>query len=284
MQRFKKSAQVIKSPGDFRQSRLRRDSAKFVRGLIILLTVLVWPPLPATAAEDKAVSIGIDSGQAVITLLEGSVQRTKKGMVAAEPLSAGNVLSESDRVQTDKNSKVELKLPDGSYVRYDESTTFELVSAAVDAEKKQRNISVNMIIGKTWAKVARLLGGGRFTVTTRTAVAGVRGTVYRVNVNPDNSIVVKVYLGEVVVNSLPKTQTTAQPGNITTSVPVAGPHPVTGPHPVSLEEWTYIVKSLEQINIRPDGTVEKPFRFDIKKDLDDWVLWNQQRDQTIGDI
>jgi ferric-dicitrate binding protein FerR (iron transport regulator) len=282
MKRFKKSAPDIKSPGEFRQSCLRRDYAKFVYGLIILLAVLVWPPLPATATEDKAVSI--DSGQAVITLLEGSVQRTKKGMVAAEQLFGGDVLSASDRVQTDKNSKVELKLPDGSYVRYDESTTFELVSAAVDTEKKQRNISVNMIIGKTWAKVARFLGGGRFTVSTRTAVAGVRGTVYRLNVNPDNSVAVKVYRGEVVVNSLPKAQATAQPGKITAPAAAAGPHPVPGPHPVSLKEWTYIVKSLEQINILPDGTVEKPFRFDIKKDLDDWVLWNQQRDQTLGDI
>ncbi|MFH1993898.1 MAG: FecR domain-containing protein [Pseudomonadota bacterium] len=252
--------------------------------LMIILMALVLMPLPATA-KDKAVSIEIGSGQAMVNWLEGSVHRTKKGMAAAEPLSEGDVLSEGDRVQTGKKSKVEIKMPDGSYVRYDESTTFELVSAAVDVEKKERNISVSMIVGKTWAKVARFFGGGgRFTVTTRTAVAGVRGTVYRLNVNPDNSVMVKVYWGEVVVNSLPKAEATAQPGKLATPTPVSGPHPVPGPHPVSMEEWTYIVRSLEQINIRPDGTVEKPFRFDIKKDLSDWVLWNQQRDNALGDI
>jgi hypothetical protein len=41
---------------------------------------------------------------------------------------------------------------------------------------------------------------------------------------------------------------------------------------------------LQQININPDGTVTKPFRFDIKKDMNDWVLWNKQRDETLGEI
>jgi hypothetical protein len=187
-------------------------------------------------------------------------------------------------VQTDKQSRVELKLPDGSYVRYDEDTTFDLTSAAFDVKKKRRNISVSMVFGKTWAKVARLLGrGGRFAIATPTAVAGVRGTVYRLNLNKDNSVSVKVYWGEVVVNSQKKASETAQPGKMTTPTPVAGPHPVPGPHPVTMEEWTYIVKSLQQIDIRPDGTVTKPFRFDIKKDLNDWVRWNQQRDEMIGD-
>jgi hypothetical protein len=48
-----------------------------------------------------------------------------------------------------------------------------------------------------------------------------------------------------------------------------------------MEEWTYIVKALQQINIRPDGTAAKPFRFDIAKDLNDWVRWNRMRNKLI---
>jgi len=252
--------------------------------VVIILTVLVMLPSPLHAAS-KAVSVKVGSGNAEVTMLEGSAQRTKRGMKAAEPLSEGDFLSEGDRVQTGKRSRIEIKLPDGSYVRYDEATTFELVSAAYDVNKKQRNISTGMILGKTWAKVSRFFGRrGRFTISTQTAVAGVRGTVYRLNVNKDNSVTVKVYWGEVVVNSQKKAIEAAQPGKITTPTPVAGPHPVPGPHPVSMEEWTYIVKSLQQIDIRPDGTVTKPFRFDIKEDLNDWVRWNKQRDEMIGDI
>ena len=255
-----------------------------IKSIVIFLTGLVIIPCPANA-DNKAVSTAIGSGTAMVSILEGSVQRTKKGAAEAKPLFHGDFLSEGDRVTTGKKSRIELKMPDGSYIRYGESTTFELVSAGYDVQKKKRNISISMILGKTWAKVSRFFSRrGRFAISTKTAVAGVRGTVYRLNVNQDDSVMVKVYWGEVVVNSRKQAQEAIKPGTMMEPTPVSGPHPVEGPHPVSMEEWTYIVKSLQQINIKPDGTVTKPFRFDIKKDLNDWVLWNKQRDETLGDI
>lgn len=257
----------------------------FLKNTLVVILALVFLIPNLLSAEDNPPVIQVESGKAVVTLLDGIATRIKKGTSEVQALAQGDFLFEGDRVETGKNSRIELKLPDGSFVRYSESTTFELASAAYDAPKKQRSINISMIIGKTWAKVARLFGcRGRFSVTTRTAVAGVRGTVYRLNVNPDNSVMLKVYWGEVVVNNREKMKTAAPPEQFKAPTPVAGPQPISGPHPVSMEEWTYIVRSLQQINIRPDGTVEKPFRFDIKKDINDWVLWNKQRDQAIGDI
>jgi len=46
-----------------------------------------------------------------------------------------------------------------------------------------------------------------------------------------------------------------------------------------MEEWTYIVKSMQQIIILPDGTATKPMPFLAGEDLNDWVRWNQERDQ-----
>ena len=254
-----------------------------INSIVIFLTCLTL--IPCANADSKAVSLAIGSGTAMVSMLDGSAQRTKKGATEAKPLFDGDFLSEGDRVTTGKKSRIELKMPDGSYVRYGESTTFELDSAGYDVQKKKRNISISMILGKTWAKVSRLFGRrGRFTVSTRNAVAGVRGTVYRLNVNQDDSVMIKVYWGEVVVNSRKQAQEAAGSVKMMQPTPVLGPHPVEGPHPVTMEEWTYIVKSLQQINIKPDGTVTKPFRFDIKKDLNNWVLWNKQRDEVLGDI
>ena len=257
----------------------------FSKNALAAILALLFLMLSPLNAKDKTLVIQVDSGRAVVTLLEGTATRIKKGTTEAQGISEDDFLSEGDRVTTGKDSRIEIKLPDGSYVRYAESTTFELVSAAYDASKKQRNMNISMIFGKTWAKVARFFGQrGRFAVTTRTAVAGVRGTVYRLNVNADNSVTVKVYWGEVVVNSQRRAAEAAEPGKMEAPTKVEGPRPIPGPHPVTMEEWTYIVKSLQQINIRPDGTVTKPFRFDIKKDLNDWVRWNQERDQAIGEI
>lgn len=257
----------------------------FLKNTLIVIFALLFLIPASWGAENKETAIQVESGKAIVTLLEGTATRRTKGTAGVHAISQGDFLFEGDRVETGEKSRIELKLADGSFVRYSEATTFELTSAAYDAPKKQRSISISMIIGKTWAKVARLFGRrGRFAVTTRTAVAGVRGTVYRLNVNKDNSVMIKVYWGEVVVKNQQKAQAGAQPEQFKNPTPVAGPHPIAGPHPVSMEEWTYIVTALQQINIRADGTVEKPFRFDIKKDINDWVLWNQQRDEAIGDI
>ena len=112
-----------------------------------------------------------------------------------------------------------------------------------------------------------------------TSVAGVRGTVYRMNVHQDNSAVVKVYWGEVVVSSL------SEKGAAAPAPPkmVSAPKKVSGPHPVSMAEWTYIVRSMQQIVINPDGSATKPFMFTIDADMNDWVRWNQSRDKGIED-
>ena len=248
-----------------------------IAGLISILIILT--PYPAQA-KNKALSVEIEGGKAEVTLLDGRASLLKKGMIKAQSLSKGDFLSQGDRVTTGKKSRVELKLPDKSFIRFDEQTTFELKLVDFDKKRKERNIKVNMVLGKTWANVSKLFGGkGRFAVLTGTVVAGVRGTVYRLNVNKDKSVVVKVYWGEVVVGSPPKAGAVARPEKVMKPSKVAGPHPVPGPHPVSMEEWTYIVRSMQQIFIYPDGRATKPVPFVAAEDLNDWVRWNQSLDK-----
>ncbi len=250
---------------------------------LTLLLFCVLAPYPASA-RTETVSIELKGGKAKVTLLQGSAAVVRKGRLEAQPLAKDDMLSTGDRITTGKKSRIELQMPDGSFLRFDEETTFELQSIAFEKKRKRRKINISMILGKTWAKVSRLFGiKGRFEIATRTAVAGVRGTVYRVNVATDNSVTVKVYWGEVVVNNAMRDATEQQQMQITAPTKVEGPHPVPGPHPVSMEEWTYIVKALQQINIRPDGTVTKPFRFSVEDDLNEWVIWNQKRDEELGD-
>lgn len=245
----------------------------------ILLLLLVFTPY-STQAKNKAVEIEIKGDTAEVTLLEGKAELIKKGMIKAQPLTRGDYVAHGDQISTKKGSRIELKLPDNSLIRFDELTTFDIVSVEFDKKTKQRDINVSMVLGKTWANVSKIFGQkGRFAVSTKTAVAGVRGTIYRVNVEEDNSVLVKVYWGEVGVSSAPKPDTASQSQQIMKPTKVLGPHPVAGPHPVSMEEWTYIVKSMQQIIVQPDGTATKPMLFLASEDLNDWVRWNQERDK-----
>ncbi len=227
---------------------------------------------------DELEVVEVEGGEARVSLLEGNADLFRKKPERRQPLSEGDVLRHGDRVTTGNKTRIELGMPDGSFLRFDEKTTFELISAGYDEQTRQRHIEVHLALGKTWAKVAGLVGGrGRFQVSAENAIAGVRGTTYRMNVNPDTSVVVKVYWGEVSVSSPPKK--VDRPQRVSEPRRVEGPHPVQGPHPVSMQEWTYIVGAMHQITILPDGTVSKPFRFDPEVDADDWVRWNQMRDQ-----
>ena len=217
---------------------------------------------------------------AKVTLLEGKAGLIQTGMIKAQPLALGDYIAHGDRISTKKGTRVELKLPDNSLIRFDELTTFEIVCVEFDNKAKRRNINLSMVLGKTWANVSKIFGlRGRFAVSTKTTVAGVRSAIYRVNVEEDNSVLVKVYWGEVGVSSTPKPDTASQPQQIIKPTKVLGPQPIASPHPVSMEEWTYIVKSMQQIFIRPDGTPTKPMPFLASEDINDWVRWNQERDK-----
>jgi hypothetical protein len=250
----------------------------------IFLFLLVMAPFTVLAGK-RPVSVEINGEKAEATYLKGVIFQVRNDLPTGPSFSRGDFLDQGNRFMTDKESKIELKLPDDSFIRFGERTTFELVSVAFDEKTKQHSIDVSMILGKTWANVSKLIGKRkRFEITTRTAVCGVRGTVYRVNVKKDDTVIVKVYWGEVLVKNRAKADTAQQAVKSMKPSKVLGPQPIAGPRPVSMEEWTYIVKSMQQITIRPDGTATKPFKFSAEADSNDWVRWNKERDEMIRDL
>ena len=223
------------------------------RASLVVLFLFIFCPSSATA-QGKVVSIDMETGQAEITLVEGGVFLVKEDLTKIRPLVQGEFLTAGNRISTGKASRIEIKLPDKSFIRLDELATFVLVSVGVNKNIKRRNINVKMTLGKIWANVSKLFANkGRFSLSTQTAIAGVRGTIYRMNVNKDKSVVVKVYQGEVGVSSAEKRKT---PGRMAPKKPatIPGPHPVPGPYPVSLKEWTHIIKSMQQIDLRSVST------------------------------
>lgn len=223
---------------------------------LLLIATLSW------SADDKA----------IVSYMEGAVSKSRDGK-DWKPLSKGDALTEGDSIKTGAKSRLELTLFDGSKVRFSEGTNFKV--DALMFKEEESSLGIDVFFGKAWAKVSKGKKGSRFEVKTPNAVAGVRGTIYRIDVNNDTSSLVRVYEGEVSVGNLPaKVEDEGKRPKY-----ISGPSEIPGPHEVSREEWTYIVKSWQQITISPKGIASKPTSFTQEEDRNEWVIWNQEMDR-----
>lgn len=241
-------------------------------GSVLVLGALV--PREAPASEDAA----------VVTYLEGKAQVSGPGVKDGALLRKNDRVVRTQGVTVGERSRLELRFPDGTIMRFAERSVIRMEDLSFDTKTKSKKVRVDMGVGKLWASVKKLYtADSRIEVKTVNAVAGVRGTVYRVNVNDDNSALVKVYDGTVAVDGMQRSQPAAPPpGGFAAPVPVPGPHEVPPPyHEVTMEEWHVIVKSFQQISISPQGVASKPQDFDPQKDMDDWVKWNMERDNQL---
>jgi ferric-dicitrate binding protein FerR (iron transport regulator) len=206
---------------------------------------------------------------ASVTFLDGEAVRVAGGK--SEALSKGSSLSEGDEVETHRRSRLELTLADGSVVRLGPLARARLDTASFGKTVQDRKVSARLLVGNVWANVAKAVGGdARFEVKTENAVAGVRGTTFRVDASKDRSVVVRVYSGTVAVagGALPRPE--HQGGEPR--------HQVPGPGEVTREQWEKIVTTMMEVRVSAAGEPGEPRPFALAAD-DGWEAWNRARDE-----
>jgi hypothetical protein len=188
------------------------------------------------------------AAQARVSLLEGTAQ-VKRGSAIPRDVRQGSTVRQGDEVETGDDSRLELKLPEGSALRIGPRARFLLALARFDRGPARRQLSLKLLSGKLWAKATAAAGGDqRFQVETENAVASVRGATFRVDAHQDRSILLRVYSGTVAVR---------RP-----------------------EAWEKVVGRQMQILISADGTPGVPAPFtEADEKGDDWSTWNRTRDE-----
>lgn len=247
--------------------------------LLLLVFFFFCGFLPAEAKQAATLDIG--KGSATVSYLKGSAEILELGKGPWTSLKLKDALEEGDQVRTKAGAQMELVLADNSRLRFAGNSEFRVVRMEAGGPSTPRDVNVHVTLGKAWASVTKTIGTkGNFAVSCDQAVAGVRGTVYRMNVEPDRSALVRVYDGTVHVTGGGKAMALPTPpaGPPTR---VAGPKPIPGPHKVTMEEWTVIIKAMQQVRVGADGVPEKPRDFTEKEDRDEWVEWNKARDREI---
>lgn len=212
---------------------------------------------------------------AVLNFFVGEVQVRDDDRGPWRKAELGQKLSRGDWVRTGKESRAELLLPDSSVVRLGERTIFQLRSL------KGTKRSTRLLRGRLWNNIRKLKA--EYEVASPTAVAAVRGTVFRLSVFEDSTTTVWVYKGQVGVRPPPKPPWT-RPGP---RREVEGPREVPPPvHEVGVERWRKIVAEIlvrerEMMTVRRDGSAEKR-PFSPEEEVEEWVRWNRERDKILG--
>jgi hypothetical protein len=215
-----------------------------------------------------------------VTFVAGEATRTAAGK--AQRLAVGAQVYQGDVLETRRRTRLEVKLADGSVLRLGPSSKATVQAAAFGKSVEERKVSAKLLVGKIWANVAKAVGGEqRFEVQTENAVAGVRGTTFRVDAATDRSVVVKVYSGTVAVASGPIPRPEHQ-GEGRTEVAADKParRQIAGPQQVTREQWEKIVTSMMEVRVSSEGVPTEPEAFAFAAEgQDDWEEWNRSRDE-----
>jgi hypothetical protein len=148
--------------------------------------------------------------------------------------------------------------------------------------KKKEDNSVMVTIGSVWAKVKKTTDKKKFEVKTKTAVAGVRGTVFSVTALMDESSLIKVYEGEVGVNNRPVIERKNKEEEMKLAEAKKERKEIPPPFKeITKKQWEEMVaKAMQMIKVSAEGDISAPIAFDLEEDKkDDWVAWNMSLDE-----
>jgi hypothetical protein len=208
-----------------------------------------------------------------VTFAAGEATRAAGGKT--EKLAVGTSVFQGDVLETGRRTRLEVELADGSVLRLGPSSRAAVQGATFGKTVDERKVSAKLLVGKVWANVAKAVGGAqRFEIQTENAVAGVRGTTFRVDAATDRSVVVKVYSGTVAVASgavpRPEHEGDAE-GKPRRQIP--------GPRQVTREQWEKIVTSMMEVRVSAEGVPSEPQAFAFAAGgQDEWEEWNRSRD------
>ena len=242
---------------------------------------LVWVSLALVLAIGAFVGVRVIGAKATpiakVTFYTGDFRLQQPGREEWKKAVINEGLVSGDKVKTLDESRGEVAFADGSIIRIDANSNLDIVE--LKKEKAGQAATAKVWSGKVWASVNKASKKTKFELESPTAVAAVRGTVFRMTVADDKTTKVAVYSGEVKVEPMPEFYQNQKQKQGGKAGEIEGPGQVAPPAQVTFEQWTQIVKAQMEITINPDGTYGI-VKFDPILDAqDEWVKWNQMRDQ-----
>jgi len=109
---------------------------------------------------------------------------------------------QGDRLRTTLNSRIELEMPDGTIIKINENTTFDVKEIKTVEEDNEDKMSFTLWAGNIWAQFKKIVGGRqKREIESPSAVVAVRGTILDMNVDMNKTTRVRVMEGRVAVTA-----------------------------------------------------------------------------------
>ncbi len=112
-------------------------------------------------------------------------------------LKRNTVVKPGEKIKTGSQSTARVEFPDGSVIILGPNSDYTLPTNTCEITKTSF-----LTAGSLWSRVKKLIGGGKFEVSTQTSIIGVRGTEFIIEILEENGVqysVTKVLEGSVEV-------------------------------------------------------------------------------------
>lgn len=178
----------------------------------ILPVVCLLGAMPAVAASilpkgltiEETFSPGRGRPVGIIQQVQGEVLVMHGNIFKGYPVSRGIHIFKGDTIMTLEKSRVRFRLNDGSILSLAAETKLTLTKSVYQKKKKRRSSFFQMALGKARLFVVKVLEYKRseFKVRTPTAVCGVRGSDFILEVTPSETIATALEDTELEFQSL----------------------------------------------------------------------------------
>ena len=218
----------------------------------------------------------------IVTYTDGTVKKRSEEVELWKDAPINTDVLSGDKVRTYERSRAEIDLAALDIIRLAPKTIIDVLKLYEETKEKKVQTKIKLNSGEVWASVHDVEMDTEFDISAPVGAAAITGTVLRLKVEEDSTAQLKVYKGEVKISTVPE-KTDVEPKTIPTLKKphqVEGPTEVAPPHEVTLEEWVYIVKSMQQITFNKKGKIVSMGTFSStdKDEKSSWVKWNFKRD------
>ncbi|MCX5641741.1 MAG: FecR domain-containing protein [Candidatus Omnitrophica bacterium] len=174
-----------------------------ISGISLLSAQNETVPLSVAAEQPAATQTGETEIIGRLVRMEGTVNFWSYSQNAWKPATLQMAIGAGAWLQTAKSARAIISFGKEAVITVSEDAVLEIKEASVKPDGITR-VRTNLTRGKIWSLVEKLKNEqSRYEVETPTAIAGVRGTTFMVNVDPDGrSSRIGVVEGEVGVRSM----------------------------------------------------------------------------------